>query len=568
MQILMIGICFFLVFFSGLFSGLIVSFMSFSKHHLMVLQNSEQEKERKRAEKLLLFYPKQSWLMSTLLLGNIAVNSALTILFTKIFGDLLLAFLISIVVLFILGEIVPIILFSRYSLAISANMIWFANIFIRLLGCISWPVSKFINYSRKDGDEYNMTELRESLLILQKKTQDGENQNRVIGLDLIKNSFSFGEKKVEEFITPLNKVFMLNEAEKMDIKMMNSIWKTGFSRIPVYKKDKNNVVGILFAKDMMLINPEDKHPISYFLSLYKRGAPLRVDSDSLLHEVLQEFRLGKCHMGIVQRVNNESTTRDPFYENIGIITLEDIIEEIIGEEIVDETDVWIDVANQTKRQTSQNDYFDHVNINSNISRRDLPSELTPQEERFCFHLIADFPVFQQLSHIAIKKLIKKASIIQVMENAKEKQVSTRKKINEYLDIAEGGMYLYQKGKPSEFFSLVLDGKIKIRAGRDNFVSEIDKWEPLCTHILKVDDEKCKTEQTWSYIPDFSAKATSNSRILRISRSQFLECLLSDSKEIKSVTKDSKKTISTVKQIKDSAIKNEMSNHNGSDLKKK
>jgi metal transporter CNNM len=65
-----------------------------------------------------------------------------------------------------------------------------------------------------------------------------------------------------------------------------------------------------------------------------------VFADTKLSEMLNEFKKGQSHIAVVQRVNNEDPNIDPFYESIGIVTLEDVIEEILQDEIVDETDVY------------------------------------------------------------------------------------------------------------------------------------------------------------------------------------------------------------------------------------
>ena len=97
----------------------------------------------------------------------------------------------------------------------------------------------------------------------------------------------------------------------------------------VYWFLQNNVVGLLFVKDLIFIDPEDETRVSDFIEIFGRGVHV-VWPDDKLGDVLRELRQGRSHMGLVRDVNQVDATQDPFYEIIGIITLEDIIEEILG----------------------------------------------------------------------------------------------------------------------------------------------------------------------------------------------------------------------------------------------
>ena len=146
---------------------------------------------------------------------------------------------------------------------------------------------------------------------------------------------------VKEVMTPLENVFMLSADEKLSFEIIAKIFKTGYSRIPVYEVDMNNIIGLLFTKDLIFIDPEDETPIRSFVQIFGRGLHI-VWPDDALGDVLRVLKGGHSHMALVNDVNNEDETRDPFYEIRGIITLEDIIEVILGDEIVDETDVFVD----------------------------------------------------------------------------------------------------------------------------------------------------------------------------------------------------------------------------------
>ena len=98
------------------------------------------------------------------------------------------------------------------------------------------------------------------------------------------------------------------------------------------------------------MDPDDKTPIEQVCKYYKNEVN-EVYSDVALTDMFDEFKSGeKGHMAVVQDVNDEGE-EDPFYESVGLITLEDIVEEIIQQEINDETDVIID--NKTKKKRTK-----------------------------------------------------------------------------------------------------------------------------------------------------------------------------------------------------------------------
>ena len=132
-------------------------------------------------------------------------------------------------------------------------------------------------------------------------------------------------------MTPLENTFMLSADEQLNFETIARIFKTGYSRIPVYSINKNNVIGLLFVKDLIFIDPEDNTLVSSFVDIFGRGLHVVWPDDSL-GDVLRELKSGKSHMALVRDVNNSEGT-DPYYEIRGIITLEDIIEEIIGDEV-------------------------------------------------------------------------------------------------------------------------------------------------------------------------------------------------------------------------------------------
>ena len=141
---------------------------------------------------------------------------------------------------------------------------------------------------------------------------------------------------------------MLEINTPLDHRMLREIYSKGYSRIPIYEKTKNNIVGILMTRDLILVNP-DKALISLkqMSSMIIREV-IAVDHEDKLEPLLGYFKKGLTHIAIVTQIkDNQNVDRDPTKEVVGIVTLEDIIEEIIMDEIEDEYEL-LDEKNQRK----------------------------------------------------------------------------------------------------------------------------------------------------------------------------------------------------------------------------
>jgi metal transporter CNNM len=110
---------------------------------------------------------------------------------------------------------------------------------------------------------------------------------------------------------------MLNVDEKLNFETIAIIFKTGYSRIPVYEVSRNNIIGLLFVKDLIFVDPEDETSVRRFVQIFGRGVHV-VWPDDKLGDVLRELKKGKSHMALVRDVNNEDSNQDPFYEIKGM----------------------------------------------------------------------------------------------------------------------------------------------------------------------------------------------------------------------------------------------------------
>ena len=271
-------------------------------------------------------------LLATILVANNFINIAIVLLFTilskKIFvginNPFLLLFIdIGIVTTLILifGEILPKVYANRNAYAFSlfiAPIIQFLDRFI--LFWITSPMSRTTAFlEKKLGDKKNkisVDQLSQALELTDDQETTSDEQRMLEGI------VNFGNTDTREVMCPRIDIFALSDQMSLE-EIIPLILSKGFSRIPVYSEKKDNIKGILYTKDLLPhLNKSDYQ----WQKLLK--TPLYVPENKKLDDLLKEFQQKKNHLAIVV---------DEYGGTSGLITLEDIIEEIIGD-ISDEFD--------------------------------------------------------------------------------------------------------------------------------------------------------------------------------------------------------------------------------------
>lgn len=320
---------------SGLFSGLNLGLMALDPTELKIVTNCGTRSEQNYAKKIEPIRKRGNYLLCTLLLGNVLVNTSFTVLLDGIIGSGVISIVGATLGIVIFGEIVPQSICSRHGLAVGAKTIWITKMFMVLTFPLSYPISRILDcvLGKELGTIYNKRELIEMLRVTDEYNDlEGDEMNIITG------ALNYGTKTVEEVMTKLKDAFLIPVDAMLDFKTMAMIMNSGHSRIPVYEDERFNIIGLLFVKDLAFVDPDDCTPLKTVLKFYNHPVQ-RVFYDTHLDKLLEKFKEEHSHLAIVQRVNDEGEG-DPFYEGVGIVTLEDVIEEIIQSEIVDETDIY------------------------------------------------------------------------------------------------------------------------------------------------------------------------------------------------------------------------------------
>ncbi|XP_009071537.1 PREDICTED: metal transporter CNNM1 [Acanthisitta chloris] len=269
---------------------------------------------------------------------------------------------------------------------------------------------------------------------------------------MVQGALELRTKVVEDVLTPLADCFMLRADAVLDFATVSEILRSGYTRIPVYEGDqRDNIVDLLFVKDLAFVDPDDCTPLQTVTRFYRR--PLHcVFNDTRLDTLLEEFKKGKSHLAIVQRVNNEGEG-DPFYEVMGIVTLEDVIEEIIKSEILDETDLYTD--NRKKERVHRGRKPQDFSI-FRLSESEMKVKISPQlllaTHRFMATEVEPFKS-PYLSEKILLRLLKHPNVIQELKYDRK-----NKKAPEH--------YLFQRNRPVDYFVLILQGKVEVEIGKE------------------------------------------------------------------------------------------------------
>ena len=240
---------------------------------------------------------KGNLLLCTLLLGNVAVNSLMSIFSAEIF-DGTVGFILSTFLIVIFGEIIPQAFCSRYALRIGSATIPLVKIIRVLLFVIAWPLAKGLDLmlGRELATTYSNAEMIELLNVHVKENKiDQEEANAMAG------ALTYKTMCVKDVMTAMEQTYMLAIDEKLSFETIGKIFKTGYSRIPIFEISRDNIVGILFVKDLIFLDPEDNVPVRSFIQIFGRNVHL-VWPDDTLGEVLTELKKGNSHLGKYRRL--------------------------------------------------------------------------------------------------------------------------------------------------------------------------------------------------------------------------------------------------------------------------
>lgn len=337
-----------LLFLSAVTSGLNLGLMSLDMNELAVIASCGDQREREYARTIAPLRKRGNYLLCSLLFGNVMVNASLTVILEQLTSGVI-AVIGSTLAIVVLGEIVPQAFCARKGLAIGAKTIYLTYAFMIVTFPLSYPIACALDYclGEEEGNVYDRERLLEFIRITGHHTKLDADE-----VAIISGALKIKKIKVDQIMTRIEDVFMLPMDCVLDRDTIKRIIEKGYSRIPVYEfGDRKQIVALILAKDLALLDPDDHTPLANML-MYCKHPLIFIDEDATLDVALNEFKTGKSHMAVVRQILDDGET-DKYYEAIGVVTLEDVIEEVLQTEINDETDILSDNRRKRRRTEAQ-----------------------------------------------------------------------------------------------------------------------------------------------------------------------------------------------------------------------
>ena len=396
---------------SALTSGCEVAFFSLDK------SNMPNEDGNKLIKKIKLLLEKPKRLLATILISNNFINIAIVILFASIDNPYLSSLnspiletflevgLIGMLILFI-GDILPKIYANRNPLGFSKLMvspIYFLDRYVLFL--FNNPMSQSMSYLEsnlaKNSKQLSVDKLSQALELTDSKETSTEEKK------ILKGIVNFGNVETRQIMCPRVDVFAL-ESDMKIIDIIEELKAKGFSRVPVYEENLDKITGVLYVKDLL---PHLEKENFNWTSLLRK--PLYIPENKKLDDLLTEFKTKKIHMAIVV---------DEYGGTSGIITLEDVIEEIFGEisgEFDDEDNLFSKLDDHTfifDSKINLQDFYRAINLKDSSTFEDIALEIETLGG-FLIEKIKKIPrVGQVITHESYK------FVIEIVDKKRIKQV--------------------------------------------------------------------------------------------------------------------------------------------------
>lgn len=314
-----------LLFCSALISGSEVALFSLSPQQISGIEAEENQKNRRLLK--LLRMPEE--LLATILIGNNFVNVGIVILSSFITSSIVdfsnaptIGFLVQVVIitflLLLFGEIIPKVYATQTSVKFSKFMafpLYYMEKIFRPMSAILIKSTSIVNKRISKKQNISMGDLSQALEL----TADEITEE----MEILEGIVNFGNINVVEIMKSRVDVVAIDVKTGFG-KLKSILIDSGYSRIPVYDETFDNVRGILYVKDLL---PHHHKPNTFRWQSIIRP-PFYVPETKKINDLLEEFQTQKNHMAIVV---------DEYGGTSGIITMEDILEEIIGD-ITDESD--------------------------------------------------------------------------------------------------------------------------------------------------------------------------------------------------------------------------------------
>jgi len=300
--------------FSALFSGLTIGLFSLDTNEL----RRKMELGDRQAERLYPIRVKGNQLLVTLIVGNVLVNSALTVILNS-FTAGIVAILASTILITTFGEILPAAFLNKHGLKFGARLAPQLGSLMKYTAWVSKPMGDFLDKTIGNEDDkiYTKEELLKIMDEHEGKTSDIEDED----LSIAKHALSFADKSIADVMLPRSEMIALRENDILGPKLLNQLHNSPDSTFPVYSGSEDNMTGTLYLRDLVGLDPE----VTKVREVMDKDV-FYVKGNQTLDHALSAFLHTKHHLFVVI---------DERQKTLGVVTIEDIMDEVMGRKFED-----------------------------------------------------------------------------------------------------------------------------------------------------------------------------------------------------------------------------------------
>uniref|UniRef100_A0A1I8GE10 CNNM transmembrane domain-containing protein n=2 Tax=Macrostomum lignano TaxID=282301 RepID=A0A1I8GE10_9PLAT len=496
---------------SGLFSGLNLGLMALDIGELKIICRAGSPSERAHAKRIIPVRKRGNFLLCSLLLGNVVVNTTLSIILSSLIGDGITTVIAASLGIVLFGEIIPQAVCTRHGLAIGAFTLPITILFMALTAPISFPLSVLLDkiLGQDLRQVYDRNKLKEFIA--------NQNLERTEA-NIILGALSLQNKTIGQVMRGLSEVYMLPAETLIDSFTVEQIRETGFTRIPIYDRERSNIISVLNFKDLTIVSRDAPMRVDLVCEYFNRKVHSVMDTDTL-DSALKLFLSNRVHMAIVRHretdaigveVNEEST--------VGMVTLEDILEEIIQEEIEDETDVSSQPSHRPPPRVPRVSWRELALAGS--TGMQVPAQLRMAAVHCLAIQHSDLFGKRVIPEIVLERMFQEKVLIKHM----------------FIHGDDDRNTIYRRGVPADYAVFILEGRIRLSIGVEDLNFEATVFTLLgAKTLLPVRDlhhhrpsalaeQPGELHKLPAFLPDYWARAQQNLQYLRLSRAQYAALL--------------------------------------------
>jgi metal transporter CNNM len=309
-----------LVAFSAICSGLNISVMSLDMADL----RRKAKLGNTQAKRVLPLRQSTHLTLASILLTNVAAVSATSLVLDQRFAGWVSG-IIGTLLIVVFGEVLPQALFSKNPLLWSSRFAPILRGMIVVSFVISKPLQLLLDalFPRQRAQLQSRSEL--GLLIAEHSSNNRSSELDEDEVEIMRGALSLSEKRVRDIMTDIKRTFWLTPDAELDDATIDEMKAKGFSRIPIFNRQLTKCYGVLLMKELVDIDFDEKPYRVDDMNLYPAQL---IGSMTALDTMFRKFIASGVHLIPIERDD----------EIVGVVTIEDLIEEIVGHEIEDETD--------------------------------------------------------------------------------------------------------------------------------------------------------------------------------------------------------------------------------------